>query len=600
MTTPSRQEIRADLGAVSATHPYASAAGMAVLERGGNAFDAAVAAAFVLHVVMPHNNGPGGDVSIVLYDARTSGTRSICGQGPMPAGARLESFQALGLKQIPGSGLLPATVPGAVGAWLRLLAEFGTLPLAEVLEYAIGHASRGVPVLPDVAHAIATLAPLYLADWTGSAATYLRDGRAPTPYSRHGNPILAETYSRLIRAGEQKSSREARIEAASRAFYEGFVADAIDRFTRETEALDSTGRRHRALLTGQDLVGWQPEVEEATALDFRGYRVFKPGPWSQGPVFLQQLSLLDGFDLAAMDPAGADYLHTMVECAKLAFADREAWYGDPRHTDVPLAALLDPGYGERRRGLVGPEARTSLLPGAPDGRESWIPTPASAEPYTGDDEWMSQIQSGLPTVVRATAARTDTCCVTVADRHGNIVAGTPSGGWLKSSPAIAELGFPLGTRGQTMWLVEGHPNAVAPGRRPRTTLSPTVVLRDGRPFLAFGTPGGDQQDQWTLQFFLGVTEFGLDLQRATEMPAFHTDAFPASFTPRETRVASLTVERTVGDATVAELRRRGHDVKVAPPLSLGKVCATGFTVDDDNFILAAAGPRGQQAYAVGR
>ena len=600
MTTPSRQEIRADLGTVSSTHPYASAAGMAVLERGGNAFDAAVAAAFVLHVVMPHNNGPGGDVSIVLYDARTRSTRSLCGQGPMPAQASLERFQALGLKQIPGSGLLPATVPGAVGAWLRLLAEFGTRPLSEVLDYAIGYASRGVPVLPDVAQAIDTLAPLFRADWTGSASTYLRDGRAPTAYSRHGNLTLAQTYARLVSSGKHKSSREAQIEAASRAFYEGFVADAIDRFVRETSALDSTGRRHRAFLTGQDLVGWQPEVEEATALDFRGYRVFKPGPWSQGPVFLQQLSLLDGFDIGAMDPTKAEYLHTMVECAKLAFADREAWYGDPQHTDVPLAGLLAPEYSRRRRALVGEGASTSLLPGSPDGRESWIPTPPSAEPCTSGDEWMSQLQSGLPTVVRATAARTDTCCVTAADRHGNIVVGTPSGGWLKSSPAIAELGFPLGTRGQTMWLVEDHPNAVAPGRRPRTTLSPTVVLCDDAPFLAFGTPGGDQQDQWTLQFFLSVTEFGLDLQRAIEMPAFHTDAFPASFTPRETRVASLTVEQTVGESTVAELRRRGHDVKVAPALSLGKVCATGFTTTDDNFLLAAASPRGQQAYAIGR
>jgi gamma-glutamyltranspeptidase/glutathione hydrolase len=300
-----------------------------------------------------------------------------------------------------------------------------------------------------------------------------------------------------------------------------------------------------------------------------------------------------------MGLGSADYIHTVVECAKLAFADREAWYGDPRHCDVPLKTLLSAEYNRARRTLVSTEAADRLRPGSPDGREPWMPTPGPPDARADAEEWMTQLGSGLPTIVRTTAARGDTCCVTVADRAGNIVAATPSGGWLKSSPAIKELGFPLGTRGQTMWLVEGHPNSLAPGRRPRTTLSPTVVLRDGFAHLGFGTPGGDRQDQWTLLFFLAAAEFGLDTQLATESLAFHCDAIPASFTPRESRPRGISVERNCDPTVVDELRRRGHDVTLVPELSLGKVCATGFAADT-GFVLAAASPRGRQAYAVSR
>ncbi|MFH8619203.1 gamma-glutamyltransferase family protein [Streptomyces sp. NPDC017979] len=572
---------------------------MAVLERGGNAFDAAVAAAFVLQVVEPQNNGPAGDVTILVHGASAETTRSICGQGPMPATATLHAFRDLGLSEVPGSGLLPATVPGAVGAWLRLLAEFGSMKLADVLDYAIGYAAGGFSLLPETTRAIAALAPLYTADWTGSAATYLPGGLAPTTRTRFTNPALAETYRRLILAGAGAASREAQIQAAHDAFYQGFVAEAIDRFARTASVLDSTGRRHGAFLRGDDLATWEPTVEDATHLDYRGQRVCKPGIWSQGPVFLQQLALLDGFDFASVDASSAEYVHTVVECAKLAMADREAWYGDPLHSELPLEGLLDPGYTDERRKLIGQEASTEPRPGSPNGQTSWIPLPQPVEQPPVEEDWMAQIRHGVPNLARTTAARDDTCCVTVADREGNLVAATPSGGWLKSSPAIAELGFPLGTRGQSMWLVEGHPNSLAPRRRPRTTLSPTIVLREGRPGLAFGTPGGDRQDQWTLLFFLAVTHFQRDLQQATELPMFHTDALPASFAPREYRPRGVTVERSFSPEVVSDLRQRGHDVAEVPEFTLGKICATGFT-DDDGFIVAAAGPRGRQAYAMGR
>jgi gamma-glutamyltranspeptidase/glutathione hydrolase len=594
-----RPAVRGTLGAVSSTDWLSSAAGMAVLERGGNAFDAAAAAGFVLQVVEPHLNGPAGDVPILLYDAARQRVRTICGQGPMPAAATINRFRDLGLSRVPGSGLLPACVPGAFGAWLRLLAEYGTLPLRDVLGYAIGYAADGYPVLPPAAQTIKMFAPLFAGEWAESGRTYLPGGAPPEPGSRLRNRALAETYRRILRHAEAAGAdREAQIEAAHAAFYEGFVAEAIDAFCAKTEVLDGTGQRHRGLLTGQDMARWRPADEPTVTVEYRGHQVHKPGPWSQGPVFLQQLRLLDGFDLAAMGLGSADYLHTVIECAKLAYADREAWYGDPSWTDVPLGALLGEEYAKERRALVGDAAATTLRPGEPDGRRSWIPEMVDDRPMAAEQEWQRQLTSGLPNLIRLTEARGDTCCVTVADRAGNLVAATPSGGWLKSSPVVPGLGFPLGTRGQMAWLDEGHPNSLAPGKRPRTTLSPTVVLRDGAPWMAFGTPGGDQQDQWTLEFFLARTEFGLDIQAATETLAFHTDHVPSSFTPRRSRPRTVVVERGCSDETVAELRRRGHDVELVPDLSLGKVCASGFGPDE--MVLAGASPRGAQAYAIGR
>ncbi|MFC4494585.1 gamma-glutamyltransferase family protein [Streptomyces ovatisporus] len=594
---PSKPELHGTVGAVASTHWLASSAAMRILATGGNAFDAAVAAGFVLQVVEPHFNGPGGDVSIVAHRAGRDDVQEICGQGPMPQAAGIEAFERLGVSSIPGSGLLPACVPGAFGGWMRLLSEFGTMRLADVLEPAIGYASDGFPLLPETALAITTLAPLFREEWTGSGHTYLTSGPAPAPGSRFRNPTLAQTYQRLLKTAESASpDREAQIDAAHHAFYQGFVAQEISEFLASGPKLDATGRRHRALLSGEDLARWEPTVKTATSRAYGPHQVFKPGPWSQGPVFLQQLALLEGFDLPAMGQGSADYLHTVAECTKLAMSDREAWYGDPDFTDVPLTTLLSAEYAQQRRALVGESAALTLRPGSPDGRTPSLPplpTPEDTEP---DSEVMSQLRNGLPTILQATTAKADTCTVTVVDRHGNTVAATPSGGWMKSSPAIGSLGFPLGTRGQSMYLVPGLPNSLEPGKRPRTTLSPTIVLREGRPYLAFGTPGGDRQDQWTLQFFLNAVEFGLDLQHATETPAFHTDQVPASFTPHAFRPGVLVAEETCAPETAEALRRRGHEMELVPAYSLGRVCATGFTPDGE-FVRAAASPRGRHAYA---
>jgi gamma-glutamyltranspeptidase/glutathione hydrolase len=597
-----RPELTGTRGAIASTHWLASSAGMAVLDRGGNAFDAAVAAGFVLQVVEPHSNGLGGDVSIAVYSRATGAVTMICGQGPMPAAATIGTFRSLGIGQIPGAGVLPACVPGAFGAWLRLLTEYGSLRLESVLEAAIGYAAGGYPLLPAAARAIALLAPLFRDEWTGSAQVYLPGGNPPPAGSRFRNRVLAHTLERILRQAQAGTAdREAQIEAAHRAFYQGFVAEEIDRFLRTTEVLDSTGRRHRGLLTADDLADWRPAVERPCTLAYRDFVAYKPGPWSQGPVFLQQLAILAASDLGGMGLGSAEYIHTLAEAAKLAFADREAWYGDPHHTPVPLEELLAPAYSASRCRLLGEHAEKDPQPGAPGDRTAWLPAAEPVDPPDGEPDWAAELRSGIPTV-GAAAVRMgagNTCTVAVVDGNGNLVVAVPSGGWLKSSPVIPGLGFPLGTRGQTMWLTEGHPNSLAPGRRPRTTLSPGIVLRDGEPFLALGTPGGDQQDQWTLETFLAVAEFGLDLQAATELPAFHIDHFPQSFAPRVSRPGVLVVERSCGQPVLDQLRDRGHLLDVVPEYTLGKVCAVG--IDPVNgFVRAAAGPRGRQAYAVCR
>lgn len=594
-----RPELRGRHGAVTSTHWLASATGMAMFDRGGNAFDAATAAAFVLQVVEPHLNGPAGDVSIVLHEAATGTVKVVCGQGPLPAAATIPAFRDRGLTAVPGSGLLPACVPGVFGAWMRVLAEYGRLWLPDVLGPAIGYAEGGYPIPPKASALIDVLAELFRDEWPESGRTYLRDGAAPRPFARVSNPVLAATFQRLVATGQAaKGDRDSHIEAAVAAFYQGFVADAIDRFVATCEPIDSTGRPQKGLLTADDLASWRPTVEEPTRLQYRGYHVHKPGPWSQGPAFLQQLALLEGLDLAATGFGSTDHLHTVVESAKLALADRDAWYGDPMVADVPITGLLDPTYTASRRNLMGDSASANLVPGSPNGVSPWIPSVEDHEPDTTGRDWLRQLHSGIPTALRHTVTPGDTCCVVAVDRAGNMIAATPSGGWLKSSPVVPGLGFPLGTRGQMAWLVEGHNNSLAPGKRPRTTLSPTVVLRDGGPYLAFGTPGGDQQEQWTLNFFLNHVDFGMGAQQAAEAFAFHTEHLVSSFAPRRARLRSVIVEESVDPAVVAALRARGHDVDLVAPLSLGKVCAAG--IEPGGGVVAAVSPRDDHAYAVAR
>ena len=605
-----RPELAGTFGMVASTHWLASAAGMATLEAGGNAFDAAVAAGLTLQVVEPHLNGPGGEVPILFARgpraAAGAGVPTVLsGQGPAPAGVSIEAFTDLGLDLVPGTGLLAATVPGAVGAWLTLLRDHGSLPLDAVLRFALEYAEHGHPLAPRVAATVASVSEHFRTHWPTSAATWLAaDGAPPAAGRLFRNPVLASTYRRLLDAA-RGPSREASIDAALAAWYSGFVAEAIDEFSR-SPVMDDSGRRHAGFLTGHDLAGWRPTYEPPVTLDWRGWSLAKAGPWSQGPALLQALAMLDGIlpagpaDRSASvpeDAVTAEVVHASVEATKLAMADREAWYGDV--ADAPVDDLLSSAYTAERRALIGDRASTELRPGSPGGRPPRLPrfvTDASARVHPSPGTLAGV---GEPTVDTRGTTRGDTCHVDVVDRWGNIVSATPSGGWLQSSPVIPSLGFPLGTRAQMFWLEPGLPNSLAPGKRPRTTLTPSLASRDGVPTLAFGTPGGDQQEQWQLCFWLAHVHAGLDLQAAIDAPAWHTTSFPSSFYPREMTPGEIVVESRLGEGVIAELRRRGHTVTVSGAWSLGRLSAV--SIDPRTGVLrAGANPRGMQGYAVGR
>jgi gamma-glutamyltranspeptidase/glutathione hydrolase len=552
VTFTTRPELRGTFGAVASTHWLATATGMAVLERGGNAFDAACAAGFVLQVVEPHLNGPGGDLPALFWSPERGEALVLCAQGVTPRAATIARFRQLGHDLVPGTGVLAACVPGSFGGWLLLLEQLGTWPLADVLAFAIGYAENGYPVVPSLTATIECVEPL-LRGWPGSADLYLP---APPPGSTFRNPQLAATWRRVL------AESGGTVEGARRAYYEGFVAEEIDRFARANDGL----------LTGDDLARWRATLEPPVSVDYRGLTVCKTAAWGQGPVALQQLRLLEGFDVAGLGEA--ELVHVMTECAKLAFADRDACYGD---ADVPLDVLVSRVYADERRALVGDEASGELRPGL--GRLPILRRTGAA-----------LVGGGEP-------SRGDTVHLDVADRFGNLLSATPSGGWLQSSPTIPALGWPLGTRAQMTWLEEGLPSSLAPGTRPRTTLSPGLVLRDGRPWLAYGTPGGDQQEQWALHALVRHVDCGLNLQEAIDAPEWHTDHLISSFYPRGVALRSLAVESRLGDDAIDDLRRRGHDVTVVPPWSLGQVSAVQR---DDGQLRAAANARGMQSYAAAR
>jgi gamma-glutamyltranspeptidase/glutathione hydrolase len=589
-----RPEIRGTFGAVATTHWIASTVAMSVLERGGNAFDAATAAGFVLQIVEPHLVGPGGEVPIILKQWDAPEPIVICGQGPYPAAATPERFAGLGLKQVPGTGLLPGVVPGAFDAWMILLRDYGTWRLADILEPAIGYAENGYPVLPRVASSILAAKDFFFKEWPSSAAVWLPHGEVPRPRTLHRTPDLAAMYRRIVAEAQSVGAdRDAQIERAGDTYYRGFVAEAIDRFYRTAEVMDSTGHRNGGLLRADDLANYRARTEPTVSRRYRDVVVHKTGPWGQGPVLLQALALLEGFDLDAMDPAGDSFVHSLVECLKLGYADREVFYGDPDFVDVPLATLVSDSYAASRRKLVTDVAsidmRPGELPGAVDRMQRVLAMAGAETP--------ANLGHAEPAFPPLPVEWGDTVHIDVVDRFGNMISATPSGGWLQSSPVVPGLGFAISTRGQMGWLEPGHPSTVRPGARPRTTLTPTLVTRDGEAYLAMGTPGGDQQDQWTLAVLLRHLHHGLDLQAAIDMPLFTSRHFPQSFYPRTFEPNRLLVEERFGEATIAGLRRRGHDVLVQGPWSLGRVCAAGRK---DGMVIAAATPRLMQAYAIGR
>ncbi|MAB00672.1 MAG: gamma-glutamyltransferase [Stappia sp.] len=589
-----RPEILGTFGVVTSTHWIASAVGMSILEKGGNAYDAAAATGFVLQAVEPHLNGPGGDLPVIHYSSATDRVEVVCGQGPAPAGATIERYKAEGLSLIPGDGMLSTVIPGAFDGWMLMLRDHGRLPIREVLAPAIHYAREGHPMLPRVSATIAGLAPFFEKEWPTSHATWLPGGEAPAPHALFRNPVLADTWERLLDEAETKSGREAQIEAARDCFYRGFIAEAIARFVERTEVVDGSGERHKGVLSAQDLASYSATVEPPLLGDYHGWTVAKTGPWGQGPVLLQALALLDGSGIEHVDPVGADFVHLVAEAMKLAYADREVYYGDPAFVDVPLETLLSRDYNDERRKLMGSTASFDLRPGTVPGHEEQVARMMKIIDGLG----VSETGVYEPTMAHLSEKRGDTVHIDVIDRWGNMVSATPSGGWLQSSPIIPELGFCLNSRAQMFLLDEGLPTSLAPGKRPRTTLTPSIALRDGRAELAFGTPGGDQQDQWQLSLFLRLVHSEANLQEAIDQPLFHTTHFPASFYPRQRQPGHIMVEESFGDGVIEELRRRGHSVEVAPEWSIGRLTAARHGAD--GLLRAAATPRLMQAYAIGR
>jgi gamma-glutamyltranspeptidase/glutathione hydrolase len=570
-------------GAVAAGHYLATQIGAHMLAEGGNAADAACAMGFALQVLEPTQNGPAGEVPILVYDAGADRTVAISGQGTAPAAATIEAMRERGVARIPPDGFLAATVPAALDAWCILLETFGTRRLADVLAPARGLAERGFPMYPFLLSELRLSEERFRHEWPTSAAIYLPLRQVG---ERQTNPSLAGFFEALaVAEGAASGGREAGIRAARDHFYKGRPAEQIERWVA-TPVRDASGRAHAGLLRADDLAHYRGRIEEPPSVSYRGAQVWKCPPWSQGPVFLQQLGLLEGFELQAMGRGSADALHTWIECAKLAYADRDACYGDPRFAKVPLEQLLSEEYAAARRELVDP-ARASFewRPGIGRLPEGW---PLELE------EARRPLEPQAPAAARS---RGDTTQLVAADARGNLVCATPSGAWVESSPVVPELGFPIGTRGQMFVLDPDHPNALAPGKRPRTTLTPSLArLPDGRR-MAFGTPGGDQQDQWTNQFFLELIDFGVsDLQEAIDAPTLHSTHMPSSFYPRHVEPGAVYVESRIDADVCAQLAARGHRLNDSGPWSHGRVLAV--TRDPaSSRCEAAASPRFRVAYA---
>jgi len=571
-------------GVVAAGHYLAAQAGLQMLQAGGNAIDAGVAAGFALAVLKPQDNGIAGESPILIYAAECGRPFAINGNGTAPREATIERFRELGIDLIPGDGFLPAVVPAMVDAYITALAMFGTMPLPEVMAPALELARHGFPVYPDLHAAIGSNLPRWQERYPSTLAVFAPNGKPPAVGELLMQADWANAFELLVEA-ERKAARRGRaaaLRAARDVFYRGEIAEEILRFARSTEVMDASGRAHAALLSEEDFAAYSARVENAVSADYRGLTVHKCNSWCQGPVFLQQLGLLEGYDLAAMGHNTGDYIHTVIECAKLAFADREAYYGDPQFVDVPLERLLSKRYADERRRLVDP--KKASLEDRPGDCRAGVPTPAAPPGGAGVARWPI-MDCG------------DTTQLDAVDRWGNMISITPSGGWFSASPVIPRLGFPLGTRGQMFLLDSAHPNSLQPGKRPRSTLTPSLVTKDGQPHMVFGTPGGDCQDQWTLQFFLNYVDHGMNLQEAIDAPTFHTMHFRNSFYPREARPGVMALEGRIPSSVRSELERRGHTVEVVGNWANGQVLAIRFD-PETGLISGAASPRGP-SYAVG-
>ena len=584
-------------GMVTSGHYLATAAGFRIVEQGGNAIDAAAAMCFCLNLLEPQSNGIGGEVPTLIYSAREDQVFELSGMGWSPQAFDVDWCREHGIDLIPGDGYLPACVPATVGSWAAAVTRFGNLGFSQILQPAIDLADNGYPVYESLHQSLSSNAQKYTELYPTTGRIYTPGGEAPAAGTLLRNPDWAEALKKMSRADLAASSRsrEAGIAAAADVFYRGEIAEKIVEFMSTHPVADASGSQHTGLLSLADMAEWEARLDEAVSVNYRGLDVYKCSSWTQGPVFLQQLTLLEGFDLVGMRHNSADYLHVLIECAKLAFADREAYYGDPLHDEVPSDVLLSKQYAELRRDLVGGRASLEMRPGDTG---AGVPAYACENVAENNRRALDVAARKIQDLGHGHAHVGDTTHLDAVDADGNMVAATPSGGWLGTSPVIAGLGFPMGTRGQMFYLNPERPNALAPRKRPRATLTPSLVMKDGSPLMVFGTPGGDSQDQWTLQFFLNHIEFGMNLQEALDAPTVHSLHFPSSFYPREAYPGEVAAEDRIDPETLAELERRGHSVSKRPGWSHGKVLGIRYDAAS-GVISGAASAKGSIGYALG-
>ena len=545
-------------GAVAANSNLSVAAGVDILRSGGNAIDAAVAACFVEGLVNPQMHTIGGECPILVRPAGERRVYAVNGNMAAPGNATPEAFRARGLADVPSVGILAAGVPAAFGAFATALERWGTMPLKEVIAPAIALARNGFPVsdglLKQHKYGIVPMEKRFRDEWPASARLYLPGGRVPEAGELLRNEALARTLDYLASAKDPLQ-----------AFYKGDVAAEIARFSRDREGL----------LAREDLAAFETRIEDPVSLRLGDAELFKTGFWSQGPAELQTLAILWQHDLAKIGFGTADYCHLLIEAMKLAYADREQYYADPQKTVVPGEILLSEEYTRRRAGLIDlRRANRELRPG--DARRNAALLP--------EDERFVPKDWGAGTVH-----------VDAVDAKGNMASFTPSGAWISSAEVIEPLGFPLSVRMMTFYLEpEHHPNVVAPFKRPRTTLTPSMAFRNGKPWMAFGTMGGDNQGQWLLQYYLCVAAFGMSIPEAIEAPRLSSEHTPGFFAPHASEPNRVRIEPRFGVKVLDELRRRGHELDVAPDWTEGFVSAATFD-EDTGLIEAGCDPRGSKA-----
>lgn len=573
---------------ISAGHPLTTAAAFETLVEGGNAFDAGVTALLVGGVVEQDLYGLGGESLTLVYPVAERKVTSIVSQGWTPRQASVEWYRSRN-KDLNGEGLDPAVVPGALHGALTVLERWGTMSFEQVSERAIDYAEHGFPLRTLTARAIESNLE-FMGAWPGNQRYWLKpDGSLYGPGETIKLPTLADTLKKMVKAEREHAhfGRARGVAAARARFYKGDIAEEMVAFLKA----------HGAPFELSDFTEYYAKVEEPTKTEYRGYTVYKQGFGSQGPVLLQTLNILENFNLQEMGHNGADYVHTITEAMKLAYADRDTYYADPDFVDVPAAGLLSKAYGKIRAEEIDPnQASVAFKAGDP------LPHDPNVNEW---NYWIANIEDGQAigdasgSFVPSAGGLKDTTHIAVIDKDGNVFDSTPSGGWIGGGVILGNTGIGLSTRGEQFWLDKNRANHLRPRARPRYTLTPSIVLRDGEPFMAIGTPGGDNQDQTILQTFLSIVEFWADwypnLHDAVAWPRVRTQHLHGSFWPHAAGFNQLDVESTISGEVSRELRSRGHHVNEVPLVS---GCATVVMIDPaTGNRLAAADPR-RDCYAM--